>query len=191
MNLPDFKKISINGVEMKELRIGDTLIWKGGHTNLMPLSTEADGNTIYNGGLGFKAGYRIRSGGAEAEHSRAAFCTGFIPFKSGDVFRMYSPYGFGTDSSIPSVNVSDANKNNIGQSAYNGTYGILNTDAGRFDKCSSVDENGIMTFVSPTNIQDADKIAFARVTLLLAGLQTNMTAAMAETIITVNEEIEL
>lgn len=190
MNLLDFKKIAINGVEMKELRIGDTLIWKSGHTNLMPLSTEADG-TPYNGGLGFKAGYRIRSGGAEAEHSRAAFCTGFIPFKAGDVFRMYSPYGFGTDSSIPSVNVSDANKNNIGQSAYNGAYGIFINGAMIFDKCGSVDENGIMTFAIPTNIQDADKIAFARVTLLLTGLQTNMAAAMAETIITVNEEIEL
>ena len=66
MNLSNFKKISIEGIEMKEIYIGNTMIWKGGPTNLLPLTTEADGITIYNGGLGYKQGYRVRSGGAEA-----------------------------------------------------------------------------------------------------------------------------
>jgi hypothetical protein len=33
--------------------------------NEVRYSTEADGVTIYNGGLGYKYGYRVRSGGAE------------------------------------------------------------------------------------------------------------------------------
>ena len=59
------KAITIPEGKVKKITSNGVVLWKGGHTNLVPLSTEADGVTIYNGGLGYKNGYRIRSGGAE------------------------------------------------------------------------------------------------------------------------------
>jgi hypothetical protein len=48
-------------------------------------SINQDG-TIYNG-VGYKNGYRVRSGSAEGADSNAS-CTGFIPAKEGDVIRV-------------------------------------------------------------------------------------------------------
>ena len=52
-------------------------------TNRVNLSINPDG-TIYNGGLGYKRGYRIRSGGAELEFETGV-CSGYIEVKPGDV----------------------------------------------------------------------------------------------------------
>lgn len=45
--------------------------------NQLPLATDADGNA-YNGGAGYKSGYRLSSSGAESAAS-GYFVTGFIP----------------------------------------------------------------------------------------------------------------
>jgi hypothetical protein len=67
----------------------DVALWR---FNLMPfISTEKDGITIYNGGLGYKNGYRVRSGGAEVTQ-QSAVCTGFIPFVKGDKLYIYPPF---------------------------------------------------------------------------------------------------
>lgn len=55
------------------------------YTNLVPLSTDADGN-IYNG-TGYKDGYRISSSGSESAYTGFA-CTGFIPFTFGQTIRL-------------------------------------------------------------------------------------------------------
>ena len=52
-------------------------------TNRVNLSINPDG-TIYNGGLGYKRGYRLRSGGAEVEFE-TGMCSGYIEVKPGDV----------------------------------------------------------------------------------------------------------
>ena len=188
MNLPDFKKISIEGVEMKEIYIGDTLIWKGGHTNLLPLTTEADGVTIYNGGLGYKQGYRIRSGGAEGSAGANTFCTGFIPFKFGDVLRMYTPNGFFFSGAENAVNTSDINHTNLGQTAYNGKYGIFN-EGGLWSECTTVtNDNRLVTFTLP-NVSRIDEVAFIRITMRLG--DGVFSEEIQKTIFTVNEEIEL
>lgn len=185
MHLHNFKKISINGIEMQELSIGGVQIWKSGPTNLMPLSIEADG-TPYNGGLGYKEGYRVRSGGAEAYYSTLSFCTGFIPYQAGQTVRMYSPYGFGSDGAVPSVTVYDTNKTVLGQAANNGKYGIITKT---WSNLTAVDENGIISLSIPQTETRADEIAWIRLTLILGTTPSNISAGMAETVITINEEI--
>lgn len=51
-------------------------------TNQIPISTESDG-TPYNGGQGYKAGYRINSAGQETALA-GKYVTGFIPVSAGD-----------------------------------------------------------------------------------------------------------
>lgn len=64
MDFSNVKSITIPEGKVKRILSGSTVLWQSGYTNLVPLSTEADDKTIYNGGLGYKNGYRIRSGGA-------------------------------------------------------------------------------------------------------------------------------
>lgn len=54
-------------------------------TNILPLAQEADG-TPFNGGLGYKAGYRLNTSGGETEYASYAV-TGFIPVSLNDEIR--------------------------------------------------------------------------------------------------------
>lgn len=58
--------------------------------NQIPLSTDSSG-AIYNGGLGYKNGFRLSSSGAEKENA-SSFVTGFIPVRGGDVIRFSGAY---------------------------------------------------------------------------------------------------
>lgn len=189
MNLADYKKLSIDGIELKDLTINSILAWKAKtFTNLIPLSTEADGKTIYNGGLGYKFGYRVRSGGAEISAENNIFCIGFIPFKLGDVLRMYTPSGFAPSGAVSSINLYDIGYNNIGQTAYNGSYGIMQHNSGLWSNCVTVDNNGMMTFTLP-NVKDIDKVAFIRITNKYP-FGIAYSEEIKQTVYTVNEQIE-
>ena len=59
MDLTKLKKLVIGGIELKQLLINGVQVWKSGYKNWVKYSTEADGVTIYNGGLGYKNGYRM------------------------------------------------------------------------------------------------------------------------------------
>ena len=72
--------------EGKVLEIGTMEIGGLMYTNMIPLSINADG-TPYNGGKGWKTGYRLNSSGIETAKD-AMEVTGFIPAKYGDVLRM-------------------------------------------------------------------------------------------------------
>lgn len=56
------------------------------YTNKVLTSIESDGSP-YNGGLGYKSGYRISSSGVEKSASGYG-CTGFIPVNAGDTVRI-------------------------------------------------------------------------------------------------------
>ena len=185
MYLPNFKKISIDGVEMKELYIGNTLIWKSGHTNLIPLSTEADGITIYNGGLGYKDGYRVRSGGAEAVNSDTT-CTGYIPFTKNDILYIYPSFaGYNIKNAINFYNIQGGC---IGQINDNGTaYYMCAEDTDSF-KPKVVNGVSVLDLSNSTNSR-IDEIMFVRVTNLI-GKESEIESG-SQMIITVNEEIEL
>ena len=94
------KKLTIGGVELKQLFINGVQVWKSGYKNWVRYSTEDDGVTIYNGGKGYKDEYRVRSGGAESSLVGGTI-TGFIPFKKGKILRLYPPFvGVNTGNGI-------------------------------------------------------------------------------------------
>lgn len=181
------KKLTIDGIDLKSLAINGVQVWKSGPKNWVKYSTEADGVTIYNGGLGYKDGYRVRSGGAEGEHESAS-CTGFIPFRKGDVLRIYPQFlGLNTQNAINYVNASFQN---IGQCTGTGGYGICSGgNASQFRP--TTDENGISVLHLVTNL--ADDVAYIRVTnqIAYASPYKPLITTGAEMVITVNEEIEL
>lgn len=190
MLLSDFKKISIDGVEMKQLFINDTQVWKSGYKNWVKYSTENDGKTIYNGGLGYKTGYRVRSGGAEGENSYA-ICTGFIPYKKGDLLRII-PQFTGVNSQN-TINFYDSGFANLGQYNDNGSfYGICTGGGWNV----ATEQDGITT-VDVTGANGAAGIAYIRITHIYVapGRTTGYTAYVQDPetdfIVTVNEEIEI
>lgn len=64
-----------------------TLDTSPGYTNMLLRAVDADGNP-YNGGQGWKTNTRLNSSGVESTSSAEGMeCTGFIPFKRGDVIR--------------------------------------------------------------------------------------------------------
>lgn len=160
------------------------LLWKGGYKNWVPFSTESDGKTIYNGGLGYKNGYRVRSGGAETAHNNAA-CTGFIPVKGGDVVRI-SGWTRYTDSgnAANAINAANSSFTNIGQVS-NGNYGIFASGGGyaAYDKSTIEDgANGISKWVVPPS---ASGVAYIRV----SAYNPYDGAPGEKLIVTINEEI--
>lgn len=185
------KKLTIGAVELKQLFINGIQVWKSGYKNWVKYSTEADGVTIYNGGLGYKHGYRIRSGGVEAAANTVgsrSMCTGFIPFKKGDILLMSPPFsGLNTANAI---NFSDGTFTNIGQRTDNGSgYGIC-AGSGWNKAISTVD--GITT-LDISGASGADDVRYVRIsypwndTSIDAGFQVK---SGEDLIITINEEIE-
>ena len=64
-----------------------TIDTRPGYTNMLLLAVDENGDP-YNGGQGWKANTRLSSSGAESTSSATGMeCTGFIPFKKGDVIR--------------------------------------------------------------------------------------------------------
>lgn len=155
------------------------------YTNQVPLSIGTD-KKIYNGGLGYKNGYRIRSGGAEGALSCSAH-TGFIPVKAGDVIRIGGLNFGSTHSHGSAMNVSDSSFTNIGQfSMQSGEYGIFAESAYRaYSKASVVQEKtGVWKWVVPP----ADSgVAYIRVSCNM--YDTGEAADGSKLIVTINEEI--
>ena len=183
MDFSKIKKLFIGGVELKQLFINGIQVWKSGYKNWVKYSTEADGVTIYNGGLGYKNGYRIRSGGAEGA-ATGVCCTGFIPVKIGETLRIYPPFtGRNTQNAI---NFSDSSFTNLGQICDDGTaYGICN---GKVSLYKSQIIDGVST-LTLTDLHDT-AIAFVRITNAITEGYDSPIKTGADMIVTVNEEIE-
>lgn len=178
MDLTNIKELLVDGIKLVELHINGVLAWKSGYKNWVKYSTEADGVTIYNGGLGYKNGYRVRSGGAESALTDAT-CIGFIPVVAGDVIGIGGAT-FGTDSSANSINVYDSSYANLGQvveNYANNGYGIFSDgQLSNWNKGTYKDGCYYWTVPSGANI------AYARVTARMGGKGADM-------IVTINEEI--
>lgn len=167
------KKIVCNGVEL----------WKAGYTNLVPSSKESGGNTIYNGGLGYKNGYRLSSSGAEKTQS-GSVVTGFIPAKRGDTIRMSgATWGTTVSAGYCYIQYYDANFNlvyTINRYMNEDSNGISNTGSyvDKTNSTISTDTNGVTTF----NIVFKTNTPYSYIRISATGLGANM-------IVTVNEEI--
>lgn len=181
LNFADYKRLEIPEGKVKQIaRKSDGLVlWEAGYVNMVPLSINSDG-TIYNG-TGYKDGYRLRSGGAEASQSTAS-CTGYIPASAGDVVRI-AGVNFSSDTNSNAINISDADFTNLGQMAMNSTYGygtIAGTSYG--SKASVAEESdGVWKWVVPP--VDYGETAYIRVTGYTNG------ASGSNLIVTINEEI--
>lgn len=155
------------------------------YTNQVPISVDENG-AIYNG-VGYKNGYRVRSGGAEAAVDHAS-CTGFIPLKAGDIVRM-SGYNALNASAQNAINVYNVNYENLGQVVGNHAdagYGIFAYGgAGYGYGWNTVVENpsGVYVWVVPP----VTDIAFMRVTGFTP-LEDGGTDG-SKMIVTVNERI--
>lgn len=183
MLLSNFKKLSIDGIEMVQLFINGVLAWKSGYKNWVKYSINADG-TIYNGGLGYKDGYRVRSGGAETTQATAS-CTGFIPVSGGDVIRI-SGLDFTKAGVENAINASNSSFTNIGQiTSQPSKYGIfLESAYMNYDYKSIVEEStGVWKWIVPPS---ASGTAYIRVT---AYTRPDAGGSGADMIVTVNEEI--
>lgn len=178
------KTITFAGKAVKKLELAGKKIWETvTYKNWVKFSTEADCVTIYNGGLGYKDGYRIRSGGAEATIEDAS-CTGYIPVKAGYSIRLsgYDATYRGTQNAI---NVYDESHTNLGQTIANSDngYGIIGNTWKDYNwrGANGVKEEktGVWIWIIPPDAS----IAYIRVTGYTLGDGNKM-------IVTVNEEIE-
>ena len=188
LDFSQFKSLTIDDVNLKQLFIDGVQVWKGnnGYKNWVRYSTEADGVTIYNGGLGYKNGYRIRSGGAEGAVTSSAH-TGFIPVKGGDVIRLGGLDFSSTYSHGSAMNVADSTRTNIGQfSMQSGEYGIFKTYKD-YSKSSVVEEKtGVWKWVVPPT---ASGVAYIRVSCNVYNANDSTPADGSKLIVTINEEI--
>lgn len=186
MDLSAYKAISINGIAMQKITIGGVVAWVRPAINWVRRSINADG-TIYNNGLGYKNGYRVRSGGAETTAGTAS-ATGYIKVNGGDIIRI-SGCNFATKSTDNAINVSDSNFVNLGQLVGNSStgHGIFYDDYSAYGYPSVVEEKtGVWKWVVPPA---ASGIAYIRVTAA-----TTTYAALepdgSTMVVTINEEIK-
>lgn len=155
------------------------------YINQVALSINSD-KTIYNGGLGYKNGYRIRSGGAEGALACSAH-TGFIPVKGGDVIRIGGMNFGSTHSHGSAMNVADSNFANIGQfSMTAGNYGIFLDSYKAYDGNSVVQEMpGVWKWIVPPT---ESGVAYIRVSCNM--YDTSKAADGSLLIVTINEPIK-
>lgn len=94
--------------------------------NVIQTAVDTDG-TPYNGGSGYKEGYRLNASGNETAYSEHSV-SGYIPVSSGDVIRIinigdvvgYSLYAYGYDSgfSVVGSNIAALNPVTSGHGGY-------------------------------------------------------------------------
>jgi hypothetical protein len=92
MDFSSIKAITIPEGEAVKIECGGAVLWEKvvvpSYKNWVKYSTEADGTTVYNNGLGYKDGYRLSSSGVEKVGDNYMSTTGYIPAKGGDVIRI-------------------------------------------------------------------------------------------------------
>lgn len=183
MDFSTLKAITIPEGDVVKVEVGGVTIWElpATYKNWVKYSTESDGATIYNGGLGYKTGYRIRSGGAETGSNASCTITGFIPVKGGDTIRVAGA-DFSIQTTSNAINVSDSSFTNLGQIVSNmpsSGYGIFASTYASYSFSSIVEESeGVYKWIVPPSDSG---IAYIRV--------TGEVADISQFIITVNEEI--
>lgn len=167
------RKTFLTNVGTGTFKKGADVVDTGGIiTNWKNYSINADGS-IYNDGLGYKVGYRVRSVGTETAVD-TGICTGYIPLKIGDTLRIYPP--FTSKNTTNAINFVNGSFENIGQvTDYGSRYGI----------CTSI--NYMPTIIDGASMftlteEHDTSIAYVRV-----NHDSEDTSGVANLIITVNE----
>lgn len=143
------------------------------YTNQIPISTDTD-DSVY----GYKAGYRLNSGGA-ADTQSGSYLTGFIPIAVGDTVYMKNvTFKYGVNSGLTSANQRisfyNASKTHVVQTNASGLGGVAAGVKG--------DDNIWTQFTPKSNMGgvDCSGVAYFRINAAYIG---------DDSIITVNEPI--
>ena len=189
MDFSTIKAITIPEGDVAEIKIGGVVVWTKppSYKNWVRFSTEANSTAVYNGGLGYKDGYRIRSGGAEAAQTFTTI-TGYIPYVKGDKLYIYPP--FRGENTANTVTFYDSSFAVLGQVTDNGGYyGFCNSSF----KTKVV--NGVSVLdISSVTVSGVANIAYVRIgNYIKSGGNTGASTIQSgsEMIITKNEEIPL
>ena len=155
-------------------------VWKAGYKNWVKYSTEADGVTIYNGGLGYKDGYRVRSGGAETENASSSI-TGYIKVEPGDVIRF--PADHWVKSTGSAINTFNHNGSNCGQICGDtSNYGYFGSYWKDYGYATVTKKGDYYEWIVPPDTESADGCNWIRI--------TGAVADGSKLIVTINEEID-
>lgn len=171
MDFSQFKKLTIGGVELKQLLINGIQVWKAiSYTNQIPISTDASGN-IYNG-KGYKANVFVHTNGDSS--MSGYYSTGYIPCAPGSVIRLKNaPLLQG--NAYCRIAFFDSNKTRIGHANAGATY-IMNTV---FKGVLDSNNNYVELTVKEYSGTSAG-MAYVRFTTTYLG---------ADSVITINQEI--
>lgn len=183
MIFSSIKAITIPEGKVAKIAVNGVTLWEepASYKNWVLYSTEADSETIYNSGLGYKDGYRVRSGGAEGS-STYCTCTGYIPYNQGDKLYIYPPFtGLNTENAI---NFYDSDFKCLGQITDAGNaYGFCNSTF------KTKVENGVSVLdISAVTVSGVADVAHVRITNRIKSTGAAIQSG-AEMIITKNEEI--
>ena len=178
------KELSIDGINLRRLSINDTIVWRDGIFNWVPVSRDTDGS-FYNG-VGYIEGYRLSSTGILKEQANT-IATGFIPAKFGDTIRMKGAmWGTTVSGGYSYIAFYDNNfsllttVNRHQTDNESGVSNILNDYISKTNSSILTDDNGVTTF----NIVFKATVPFSYIRISATGMGENM-------IVTVNEKIEL
>ena len=170
MDFSGLKKLTIDGIELKQLFINGIQVWTGvSYTNQIPISTDASGN-IYNG-KGWKDNTWLNGGNESTVSGRET--TGFIPCKVGDVIR-FQNVGF-DNTATNRLTFYKSDKTYIANVIGSSTY-VLNTS---FKGVKDAD--GFYTQLTISSRTETANCGFVRV---------SCDRIDASSVITINQEIK-
>ena len=181
----NLKALAIPEGDVVKITVGGVTLWEASasYKNWVKYSTEADGVTIYNNGLGYKNGYRLSSSGGESANTKDSV-TGFIPVNGGETIYIKAKdtqgndvYWYNTSRSTNYINAYTADKTLLYAGNAKGTYGSSNL----IESMSADTVNG----VSIVKIKALSDIAYIRISV--AG--DAYAVSGADMIVTVNESI--
>lgn len=132
--------------------------------NLLTIAEDENGNA-YNGGAGFKSGYRLNSNGAESAQS-GVFVTGFIPVTYGQTLSFsgmqIASLGSQTNQAYCYIAVYDSNKNCI-KSSYSKDYCNISSNASVADSNDWLTQ---LTFNEGVSHADISNMRYVRISAL-------------------------
>ena len=197
MDFSAIKKLTIGGVELKQLFINGIQVWKS-FTNQVRRSIGSD-QQPFNGGLGYWNGQEL-SGSSGAQRAGTNYsCTGFIPVKQGDTIRIKGCNWYSTKANNYIVAYT-ADFGHWGTTQTNGTHYYNSTNnhnnqtienawgsgvGGMFDITSDV------STVVIGKDEDGYTDGFTKIAYIRISVRGDGTGKVdgADLIVTVNEEI--
>lgn len=181
ISAPAYVRTAAEGVAEKILSVTGEAISEEpgiGYTNQLPISIDTDGSP-YNGGTGYKTGFRLNSSGAEKQITESYFdasvgVTGFIPCHAGDTIRVSGMVIDPADVQASSYNITvyNANYTKVILTCWNNIVNHATT---------TTDSKGYIDSITLVGNFGDSSVAYIRLSA------KNITA---ESIVTVNEEIK-